>query len=296
MKIAIAKAYNGIHKNFNKHLKSIGVDTLYFDIDKPEWYKINNKKPDAYIWLADQKEEHYREIHDKIYFIEKILNKPVFPNMNMFFAEGDKKKQYYILDYLKIKMPNTFITHKKEQALNFIKKTNYPFILKDPYGYGGIHVFKIKNQNEAKKYIEKIFDKGLQTKFSLCKNIFYGQEFIKAEKDLRVITINKKAVCAYWRKNENNKWKHNLEQGGKVYFNNIPQKALLLCEKISKKMNFHWMGYDLLMKNDKPLLLEYSACIRTKGAEQGKYDIRKLQSIYIYNYLNNKKNYEGKKK
>ena len=69
MNIAIAKAYNGIHRDFNKYLKGLDVKTLYFNIDSSDWLKIESKKPDAYLWLADQKEERYREVYDKIYFI-----------------------------------------------------------------------------------------------------------------------------------------------------------------------------------------------------------------------------------
>ena len=287
MTIAIAQAYNGIHKDFKKQLSKRGVKSFYFNIDSPDWLKVETKKPAAYIWLADQKEERYREIHDKIYFIENILAKPIFPDMNMYFAEGDKVKQWQVLNHLKIFMPKTYITDSKPKALSAVEKIRYPFVLKDPYGYGGIHVFKINSQRQAKRYISQIFGKGLKTDYSTCQNIFYAQEFIQADRDLRVITIGPKVYCAYWRIGK--KWKHNLEQGGQVDFNNIPHRALKLCEKISKKMNFHWMGYDLLVDHKKNAkIIEYSSCVRVKGAGQGGYNVRQEQVKYIINYLRKK--------
>ena len=75
MRIAIAQAYNGLHKVFKKKLSALKVDSFYFNIDKLNWYQVEYKKPDAYVWLADNKEERYHLIHDKVYFIEKIINK-----------------------------------------------------------------------------------------------------------------------------------------------------------------------------------------------------------------------------
>jgi len=286
MTIAIAKAYNGIHRDFNYHLKQLGVKTFYFNIDNPDWLKVIDKKADAYLWLADQKEERYREIHDRIYFIEHILQRPIFPDMQMYFAEGDKIKQWQIYQQLGISTPKTYITQYEQRALKIIDKIKYPFVLKDPYGYGGLHVFKIENKTMAKKYVKKIFSMGLKTYYSTCKDIFYAQEFIATDRDLRVITIGSKVFCAYWRISKENNWKHNLEQGATVNFSNIPSQALKLCESISKKMKFHWMGYDLLVtKKGNIKMIEHSCCVRVKGATQGGYDVRQAQMKYIKKLL-----------
>ena len=283
MQIAIGQSYNGIHKIFKKHLTALGANAFYFNIDRPDWRRVEEKKPDAYIWLADNKEERYRLIHDRIYFIENILSRPVFPDMRMYFAEGDKVKQYQVFQYLNISTPRTYITTEKDQALKMIEKIKYPFVLKDPYGYGGIQVFKLENKQQAKEYIDQIFGAGLKTGCSLCQHIFYAQEFLPVEKDLRVITIGPKVFCAYWRIGQGGNWKHNLEQGAKVSFDHIPAKALKLCQEFSRKMKFHWMGYDLLALNNGDVkMTEYSCTVRVKGAEQGGYDVRKAQMEYVY--------------
>jgi|GEM_PF-2860595 len=284
MKIAIAKAYNGVHRDFNKNLHRLGANTFYFDIDKPDWFKVASKKPAGYIWFADQKEERYREIHDRVWFVENIFQKPIFPDMRMYFSEGDKVKQWQVLSHLGASIPKTYIAADKKKALTIAGSIKYPFILKDPYGYGGIHVFKIKNKAEAKKYIEKIFGRGLKTGCSVCKNIFYAQEFIETDADLRVITIGPKVYCAYWRSATG--WKHNIEQGGAVSFEGVPKRALSLCEKISKNMKFHWMGYDLFITPKNGIkIIEYSSNVRVKGALLGGYDVRRAQMEYVYKKL-----------
>lgn len=285
MFLAIGQAYNGQHKLYKKYAKELGINAFLFDIDTPNWLNVLDKKPDAFLWHADSKEENYRIIHDRVYFIEKYLKKPVFPDMNMYFAYGDKAKQAEIFQYHKIPTPKTFIAVKKEQALNFANKTKYPFILKDPYGYGGHHVFKIENKKQAKEYIDKIFSTGLTTKYSTVKNLFYAQEFLPVDKDLRVITVGPKVYCAYWRKSDYD-WKHNIGQGGSAHFDNIPKSALNLCEKFSQKMKFHWMSYDIfvLPKND-IRVVEFSCNFGVAGATQGGYNVRKEQIKYIHTSL-----------
>ena len=201
--------------------------------------------------------------------------------MNMYFSYNDKIKQAEIFNYYKLPTPKTFITYKKSEALTFINKTRYPFIIKDPYGYGGFNVFKIDNKKQAKSYIEKIFGKGLKSHIHTLQNIFYAQEFLNVDKDLRVITIGPKVYCAYWRSSEEG-WKHNLGRGGSVNFDKVPKKALSLCEKISKKLGFHWMSYDIfILPNGQLKITEFACNFAVKGASAGGYNVRKEQIKYI---------------
>jgi len=290
MKIAIGQAYNGIHKIFKKHLTALGADAFYFNIDHMNWFEVEDKDPDAYIWLADNKEERYRIIHDRVYFIENIFKKPIFPDMRMYFSEGDKVKQNQIFQCLNIPTAKTYIAAEKDKAVKIIHKIKYPFVLKDPYGYGGIHVFKIKNRQEAGEFVDKIFGAGLKTGCSLCQNIFYGQEFLPVEKDLRVITIGPKVFCAYWRIGQEGNWKHNLEQGARVSFDNVPISAVKMCQDFSRKMRFHWMGYDLFVLRDGSVkMMEYSSTARVKGAEAWGYDVRREQMKYVNLLINRRR-------
>ena len=98
MRVGVAQAYNGEHKRYKKYFKEFGVNAFLFNIDTANWPK-NFKSADAYIWHADSKEESYRVIHARIYFIEHILGRKVFPDMSMYFAYGDKIKENDILRF-----------------------------------------------------------------------------------------------------------------------------------------------------------------------------------------------------
>jgi len=285
MKLGIAQAYNGEHRHYRAAAKKLGMRAFLFDIDTPNWVK-NFKKADAYLWHADTKEEHYRVIHDRIYFIESILKKPVFPDMNMYYAYNDKIKQNDIFNLYGVPTAKTYVAREKQKALDIVNKIKYPFILKDAHGYGGFHVHKIDNKKQARDMIEKIFSPtGLKHHLAVMKDYFLAQEFVPVEKDLRVIVIGDKVACAYWRRAERD-WRHNIGLGAQGFFHDIPKRALNFCLKFNKKMKFHWMAYDVfVLKNDRLLMSEFSCNFGIKAPTAAGFNIRKAQVEYIYKYL-----------
>lgn len=285
MKIGIAKAYNGVHRKINNELKKLGAKTFYFDIDKLDWAK-NLKKADCYFWNADDKGRYYYQINDRVYLLEQVTKKLAFPSTSQYFFYNDKISQFNFLKFNNIPQPKTFITNEKSDAIKFISKTKYPFVLKDAHSASAIGVFLIKNKKEAKLIVKKIFSqKGYDDIFSH----FYAQEFIKdLDRDLRIITIGKKIASAYWRINSKD-WRHNISLGGEISDKKIPSSAKRLVLKISKLTSFHWMAYDIIMKDGKPLVLEFSCNFGVKGAKELGIDIRKEQAKYIYDYLKKQK-------
>jgi glutathione synthase/RimK-type ligase-like ATP-grasp enzyme len=285
MKVAIAKAYNGVHKKISKELKSLGVDTIYFNIDNIDWWKNIkkiNSSVDAYFWNSDDKGKYYYQINDRVYLLEQLTGKPVFPNTKQYFFYNNKISQLNFLEYNSLPYPKTFITDNKDKSKAFISKTKYPFVLKDAHSASAMGVYLIKNKSEATKMVNAIFSsEGLSGIFGH----FYAQEFISGlEKDLRIITIGGKVSSAYWRINKKD-WRHNIGLGGSISDKNIPKKALKLAEKVSKQAGFHWMAYDMLIKDDKITILEFSPNFGTKGASKLGVNIRLEQAKYIKNYL-----------
>ncbi len=289
MKIAIAKAHNGVHKKINQELKKIGIKSIYFNIDQPDWWKniqkINNQV-DAYFWNADDKGRYYYQINDRVYLLEQLTNKPVFPNTKQYFFYNDKISQLNFLKFHKLPYPKTFVTYSKNEAIKFINKTKYPFVLKDAHSASAMGVFLIKNKKEAVEIITLIFSKqGYNGIFGH----FYAQKFInKLDRDLRIITINNKIESAYWRINKDD-WRHNIGLGGEINDKNIPINALKLAEKISKLASFHWMAFDILVKNNKLYVLEFSCNFGTKGPDKLNINIRQLQAEYIKKYISKSK-------
>jgi ribosomal protein S6--L-glutamate ligase len=288
MKIALAKAHNGIHRKLRQEFRGSGHEVKLFNIDEADWLqKTLETKADTVVWFADDKHAEYRLILDRLYFLEKYLGKKCFPDLNMYYAFNDKIKQYNILSWLQAPRLPTFITFNKEKDKKRMNNFGYPAVLKDAHSFGGRGVFKINSAGEMGSIAEKIFSpqgyKGI-------KDHVYLQKYIPdLAGDLRVITIGEEVVSAYWRSADDG-WKHNLEQGGRVSYKDIPEKALDTCLNISRQMGYHWMSYDCFMAGGKVFINEFSCNFGIKGAKlQGK-DIRKKQVEYIHSYLNKKRN------
>ena len=116
MKISLAKAYNGVHKQFAKHLKNLGHEVRYFDIDGAGYpAQAEQADGDVYLWNADDKYENRHLILDRVFFLENYLGRPVFPDLNMYYPFNDKIKQYQILKFLQIPQIPTFITLTKSR-------------------------------------------------------------------------------------------------------------------------------------------------------------------------------------
>ncbi len=290
IKIALAKAPNKIHLKYGRALRALGARTKFFEINPVDWQeKLKKIIPEikAVVWHSNDKGKYYREIHDRIFFIEKIFQLPVFPNLRQYFSFNDKIKQFDIFKYLKIPQPKTFISYQKESALKFCRETKYPFILKDAHSASGLGVFLITSQSQAEKIVRKIFSpNGWNSIFSH----FYAQEFIPGlEKSLRVITVGPKAIFGYWRTSEVSDWKHNAGSG-RVSTEKVPAEALKISKKISRKMNYHWMSYDFITADRKLLCLESSCNFGVAGARRLGRDIRKIQMNHLLSQLkkNNK--------
>lgn len=257
MTVGLGQAWFPAWKNYKQEFEKRGKKVVTLDLYNPGWaerLKRVDKNIDFYFWHSDTWEENYRRIHDRVYFIEHILKKPVFPDMNQYFSYNDKIKQKEIFDFLGLPQIKTIVAQDKENALRIINEMSYPAVIKDAYSACGESIWKVDSLKQCKEMVEKIFDKGYEG----VQGYLYIQEFIPGlDGDLRIITIGSRIATAYWRKSARG-WRHNICQGAKAEFINIPKKAQDLCLRISKKMKFHWMSYDIILIKNQPKILEWS--------------------------------------
>lgn len=288
MIVGLGKAWFPAWKKYRQEFKKRGIEVRTLDFFTPGWgsrlSKINSKI-DFYFWHSDTWEEDYRQIHDRVYFIENIAKKPIFPDMNQYFSYNDKIKQKEMFDFLKVPQLNTVVCRDQKSAIAAVKKFKYPAVIKDAYSACGEGIFKINSKPEALSAVKKIFNRGYRG----IKGYLYLQEFVPGlEGDIRIITIGNKIAAAYWRRSKTD-WRHNITMGAAAEFAGIPDKAKRLCLDISKKMKFHWMSYDIIIKKGRPIILEWSCNFGVKAPSAHGCNIRGLQAEYAINLMNKKK-------
>ncbi len=250
------------HDEYAKHFLALGDKVDFLDFEKSNWMdQILQKDFDIFLWRACHRPDLRDDAKGKIYFIDKILNKRIFPNWNMYYPYDNKIVQLFLMDKFKIPHPKTFYSRDKAEIEKFIKNSKYPIISKSSDGACGDNVRKYDDPASLTKHIEQIFsEEGLPTYFPWVrqKGYVYLQEFLPVQKDLRIIVIGDKVELSFWRKNENS-WIKNVSNGGKIYTNPVPENILNEAVSVNKKLNLHWCAFDIIVTNDKFYFLEFSS-------------------------------------
>jgi len=296
MKIAIHQPDGGIGKYWiayciEKNIPYKIVNCYSTDI-------INNLDDcDALMW-------HHNHANPKdLLFAKELLysleskGKLVYPNTKTTWSFDDKLGQKYQLEAMKLPLVPTFVFFSKQEALEWISKTEWPIVFKLRSGAGGRNVRLLKNKREARRVINKAFGKGIRpynaiggikesvrryrlgkaTIKEIIKSILhvwypvllenskgrekgyvYFQKFIPdCKSDVRVKLVGERI----WAKIRNvRKNDFRASHSGDSLFdpNLISKKALLLSLEISRKLKLQSVAIDLLPYNGDFLIAEIS--------------------------------------
>ena len=172
------------------------------------------------------------------------------PSIESQFANKSKENVTLFCEKHNLSAPKTWIFYDKEEGYDFLKnKAKYPIIIKRSYGpsnYGGYYVHYIKSADEAIKLLDK-------KKY----NPIYIQEALDLKgKDIRVMLIGHKPVCAFWRVAGEGMEITNTSQGGYIDYNNVPMHVLELAVKASKAAKAEYWACDIADVDGKPYILE----------------------------------------
>ncbi len=160
MKIGILKdSTTNAHQNYINACKDLGVDYELIDIMIADWIdKIKSSDCAGFLVKPAVFKQYHKDMYDeRVYFIETILKRPVYPSFNEIFIYENKNNMYYWLESHNIPHPKTYLFYDKNEALEFINTANYPLVFKTKIGSAGLGVKFVKNKRQAKKLIRKAF-------------------------------------------------------------------------------------------------------------------------------------------
>jgi len=235
----------------------------YIYMDRNDWIKQVNKY-DILIWkpkfMGVQSSQFFKE---KIYFIQYIMKKRIYPNYETVWHFDSKIAQKYIFEYTNVKTPSTFVSFDYNESVNIAEKINYPVIVKSSNGAGSTGVKLINSKKNLIKKInyefvvKKIINKVLKTSYDRF-GYLYCQQFIRGNaKDLRINIIGNKYAIGFWRINRDNDFR--ASGSGKIdYSTEIPINVIEYCASISRDNKFDSMAYDVLFTDNKFVIVEMS--------------------------------------
>lgn len=248
------------YPKYERFLRSNNLGYEFYDVTAHDWIE-KAKDLDIIIWHTPSDPNTQKVAKSKIYILDKVLGKRCLPSFDEIWGYEDKINAHYLYQCYNLPEIPTFVSHNKEDIMEYISKTRFPIISKLSTGSASFGVEKLNSKREASKLVNQIFsDKGHKTYFAFerQKNYVYFQEFIDdATFDLRIITIGNKAF-GYYR--FPNKGDFRASGAGNYAKKEIPVEALDLAFNVKKAYGATCLATDLLYseKNKSYYIIESS--------------------------------------
>jgi ribosomal protein S6--L-glutamate ligase len=215
---------------------------------------------------------------DKIYYpttfyaeLFDAMGKKTFPSYHTYKCVQDKIKQTALFDLLEIPHPRTRVFYGKRQKSAICDHFEFPFIAKIPRGSAmGRGVFLVQNQADLLTYCD-------------LSNPAYIQEFLPADRDMRIVIIGNTVAHAYWRIAPPGEFRSNVAVGATVSLDPVPQNVLDLALNTARACHWDDVGIDIVEYDGSLYVLEANMKYGKEGFRVAGIDYIKLMESMIEN-------------
>jgi hypothetical protein len=147
--------------------KTKGLDYLTIDMLRGDWLDQVCAFDPAFCVSRPPGDnlQHKKIFDEKIFYVEKYLRQQIFPNFLETWIYENKASQAYFLKLNHIPHPSTFISADCDEAMQFVKNTDYPVVAKTLIGAAGSGVKIIESLSAAENYVKKAFTTGIKRRF-----------------------------------------------------------------------------------------------------------------------------------
>jgi glutathione synthase/RimK-type ligase-like ATP-grasp enzyme len=269
---------------YREILKFNGIEYIDLFVDQPDFWE-NIKKCDLFIYRYSHTDEQRQIADDILPVIEEQYQVNCFPNQATCWHFDDKVRQYLLMKEYGFPMIESYIFYDKNEALQWIKNTQFPIVFKLRRGAGSENVVLVKNEILARKLIFRMFGRGIKngsipaggslkyynpkvflrkffgklyykyvkgetSNWTRDKNYVLFQKFLSGNSfDIRITIIGDRAFGfrRFIRKND-----FRASGSGKIDFDQaaIPPECIRISFEVTKKMGFQTMSYDFLRDVD----------------------------------------------
>ncbi|MFH2066676.1 MAG: RimK family alpha-L-glutamate ligase [Pseudomonadota bacterium] len=224
---------------------------------------------------SDREKEEIRNA-PKIYYpgtyyadLFNTMGKPTFPSYHTYKFVQDKIKQTTLFQLLNIPHPKTRFFYGPRQKKNILDYFQYPFVAKIPRGSAmGKGVFLIRNQDDFSQYCD-------------MTKVAYVQEFLPADRDIRVVMIGNRVAHAYWRIAAPGEFRSNVARGAEIKLDQVPDDALRLAEHTARYCGWDDVGMDILIHKGNYYVLEANMKYGKAGFQKAGIDYTRLMEQKI---------------
>lgn len=197
------------------------------------------------------------------------MGKRTFPNYHTYKFTQDKIKQTVLFNLLQIPHPRTRVSYGNTQKSKILEHFQFPFVAKVPRGSAlGRGIYLICDETDLAEYLQ-------------LRGPAYIQEYLKIDRDLRVIVIRGRPIHAYWRVARPGEFRTNVSQGATISFDNIPEEGIALAVNTARLCQFDDVGLDICFHNGQYWVLEANMKYGKEGFRQAGIDFYELMDKMI---------------
>jgi ribosomal protein S6--L-glutamate ligase len=199
------------------------------------------------------------------------MGKKTFPSYHTYKYVQDKIKQTAIFNLFKLPHPKTHVFYGRRQKQKILDMFSFPFIAKIPRGSTmGRGVFLIRNEKELSAYTN-------------VTHAAYIQEYFPIDRDIRVVVIGNKVICAYWRVSKSGEYRSNINKGAAVSLDPVPQPAIDLALRTAQLCRWDDVGIDICCFEGQYFLFEANMKYGKQGFKAAGIDYFGLMEQLIDN-------------
>ena len=208
----------------------------------------------------------YWQVNSLIY----PLRKRIFPNPASYHLGHDKIEMTRAFwSACPEHVPQTLILASGETAMDeILDQLDLPLVAKEPRNSRGQGVFLIETRSALRDYIAR-------------HEVLYLQERLPIQRDLRVVWVGDRVIAAYWRIAPEGGFHNNVAQGGSISFEDVPETALQLVERVARQLGVNHAGFDLAEVAGHYYFLEFNTMFGNEALNQRGIQVGR----HIYEYL-----------
>ncbi|MFH0810722.1 MAG: RimK family alpha-L-glutamate ligase [Pseudomonadota bacterium] len=195
------------------------------------------------------------------------IGKPTFPGLATYHLVGDKLRQSAMFQLLGVPHPRTWIYPRRRWG-DITRDFPFPFVAKLQNTSRGRGVFLIQNEADLAAHLTALLESGA--------GCAYVQEYMRLERDLRVVCYNRRPVHAYWRERTGEDFRANVSLGARVNPCGVPPEALRLAVEVAEMCGLDEVGLDLCDWQGFFLVIEANMAFGTRGLEAAGKDLKEI--------------------
>jgi ribosomal protein S6--L-glutamate ligase len=197
------------------------------------------------------------------------VGKNTFPSYHTYKCVQDKVKQTVLFDLLGIPHPRTRVFYGKRQQAGIRDFFRFPFIAKIARGSAmGRGVYLVRDDKDLEAYCART-------------SVAYIQDFLPADRDMRIVVIGERIAHAYWRIAPEEEFRSNLSVGGRVSLEPVPEEALELARHTARSCGWNDVGIDVCRHDGSLYVLEGNMKYGLQGFREAGIDYAHLMETMI---------------